>query len=350
MNTFGHNLRLTTFGESHGPALGGIIDGFPAGMTVDFDFLQRQMARRRPGQSELTTSRNEADQVEFLSGLLDGVTTGTPIGFIIRNSNQHSSDYEEMRHTFRPSHADFTYQMRYGLRDHRGGGRASARETAVRVAAGALCLQWLGQQGIEILAYTRQVGPLVMPEMSQISREQVESNAVRCPNEVTAAEMAALIKEVKAQGDTIGGVIALEITGVKPGVGSPHFRRLNQVLASAMFSIPAVKGVEFGMGFEGCAHRGSEMLDPFATDPQGHIVTSSNHSGGIQGGISNGMPITLRIGFKPVATLLREVNTVDDNGRATTLKARGRHDPCVLPRAVPVVEAMAALTLADFLA
>lgn len=349
MNTFGTNLRLTTFGESHGPALGGVIDGFPAGMTVDFDRLNRQMARRRPGQSALTTARSESDQVEFLSGLLDGVTTGTPIGFIIRNSNQHSSDYEEMRHTFRPSHADYTYQMRYGLRDHRGGGRASARETAVRVAAGALCSQWLESKGVSILAYTESVGTIVMDASAPVTPQLIEANPVRCPDPVAAAAMGNLIKAVKADGDTIGGTIRLTVKGVPPGIGSPHFARLNQMLASAMFSIPAVKGVEFGMGFEGCTHRGTEMIDEFYTASDGSAATRTNHSGGIQGGISNGMPIELRIGFKPVATLLREVNTIDDQGRAVTLHARGRHDPCVLPRAVPVVEAMAALTIADAL-
>lgn len=345
MNTIGRNLTLTTFGESHGEAIGGVIDGFPAGVEIDLQKVQRELDRRRPGQSKITTGRQEADRVRVLSGMFEGRTTGTPIGFIIENTNQRSADYEEMRHCFRPSHADFTYQAKYGIRDFRGGGRASARETAARVVGGAFCRQWLALQGIEVSAWTERVGEVAMRRASV----DPESNAVRCPDPEAAEEMIALIERVKAEGDTIGGVIACRISGVPAGVGEPHFDRLNARLGAAMFSIPAVKGVEFGMGFEGCAHRGSEMIDEFAADTDGRIYTRSNHSGGIQGGISNGMDIELRVGFKPVATLLREVNTVTDSGEATTLKARGRHDPCVLPRAVPIVEAMAALTLADLM-
>ena len=349
MNTFGQKITLTTFGESHGAAIGGVIDGFPAGFAVDFDAVQAALDRRRPGQSALTTARREADRVEFLSGIFEGRTTGTPIGFIIRNSDQHSGDYEEMRHTFRPSHADFTYQARYGHRDHRGGGRASARETACRVVAGALCSQWLASRGITVMAYTRQVGKITTSPDIIPTPEAIEANPVRCPDPEAAKKMAELIAKVKSRGDTIGGIIECRITGVPAGLGSPHFDRLNQRLADAMFSIPAVMGVEFGMGFEGWLLLGSEMIDEFAPGPDGQPVTLTNHSGGIQGGISNGMPIEFRVGFKPVATLLRPVQTVTDAGEPTTLTARGRHDPCVLPRAVPVVEAMAALVMANFL-
>lgn len=341
MNTFGKNLTLTTFGESHGPALGGVIDGFPPRVAIDLDRVQAELDRRRPGQSRLTTQRREADRVEILSGMMDGVTLGTPIGFIIRNSDQHSSDYEEMRHVFRPSHADFTYQAKYGIRDHRGGGRASARETAARVVGGAFCRQLLEARGIRVEAWTEQVGPV---RMSAADCDP-ESNPVRCPDSAAAAKMAELIEEVKREGDTVGGIVACRISGLPAGVGEPHFDRLNSRLGAAMLSIPAVKGVEFGMGFEGCLRRGSETVDVFNPD----FTTATNNSGGIQGGISNGMPVELRIAFKPVATLLRDVQTVTDAGEPTTLRARGRHDPCVLPRAVPIVEAMALLTLADLL-
>ncbi|MCM1309830.1 MAG: chorismate synthase [Bacteroides sp.] len=343
MNTFGNKLTLTTFGESHGTALGGVIDGFPAGFPIDMARIQSELDRRRPGQSHITTQRSEPDCVEILSGIFEGRTLGTPIGFIIRNTNQRSADYEEMRSTFRPSHADFTYQAKYGVRDYRGGGRASARETAARVVGGAFCRQWLESRGVEIHASTVQVGDI----RAAVSTADPESNAVRCADPEAAERMIRLIEEVKAAGDTIGGVIECRILGVPAGVGEPLFDRLNSRLGAAMLTIPAVKGVEFGMGFEGCTHRGSEMIDEFTTDPNGRIITLTNNSGGIQGGISNGMPITFRVGFKPVATLLRDVNTVDADGNPTVLHARGRHDACVLPRAVPVVEAMAALTLSD---
>jgi chorismate synthase len=348
MNTFGHNLTLTTFGESHGPAIGGVIDGFPSQFPIDLDRVQAELDRRRPGQSAITTGRNEADRVRILSGIFEGVTTGTPIGFMIENADHHSSDYEEMRHAFRPSHADFTYNARYGVRDHRGGGRSSARETACRVVGGAFARQWLESQGINIVAYTAQVGHIAMDRNAAVTPAAIEANAVRCPDADAAARMIKLIEEVKADGDTIGGYVECVITGMPAGVGSPHADKLHAALAAAMMSIPAAKGFEIGMGFEGCLHRGSEMIDEFYVDAAtGDVRTRTNNSGGIQGGISNGMPITLRVAFKPVATLLRPVATITDSGDATVLKARGRHDPCVLPRAVPVVEAMAALCIAD---
>ena len=348
MNTFGKLFTLTTFGESHGPAIGGVIDGMPARIAVSADFVQAQLDRRRPGQSHITTARKESDTVRILSGMLDGLTTGAPIGFIIENADQHSRDYEEMRHTFRPSHADFTYQAKYGIRDHRGGGRASARETATRVVGGAFARAALEAQGIQVLAWTSRVGDVAMNPMAKVTPELVEANAVRCPDPEAAARMIRLIEEVKAQGDTVGGFIDCLITGVPAGVGEPHFDRLNSRLGEAMLTIPAVKGVEFGMGFEGCCHRGSEMIDTFI-NKEGRITTLSNNSGGIQGGISNGQPIRLRVAFKPVATLLKPVDTVTDTGEETVLQARGRHDPCVLPRAVPVVEAMAAMTVLDMI-
>lgn len=345
MNTFGRNLTLTTFGESHGASIGGVIDGFPAGVAIDLDAVQHELDRRRPGQSRITTSRSEADRVTILSGMMDGTTLGTPIGFVIENANQHSNDYEEMRHAFRPSHADYTYQAKYGIRDYRGGGRASARETAARVVGGAFCRQWLALEGISIEAYTTQVGHISMNQ----AVAHPESNAVRCPDPEAAARMIALIEQVRAEGDTIGGMVECRIKGVPAGVGEPIFDRLNARLGAAMLSIPAVKGVEFGMGFDGCRLRGSEVIDEFYTTADGSVATRTNHSGGIQGGISNGMDIELRVAFKPVATLLRDVHTITDQGQSTTLRARGRHDACVVPRAVPVVEAMAALTVADLL-
>ena len=348
MNSFGTLFRLTSFGESHGAAIGGVVDGMPAGITLDMDFIQAQLNRRRPGQSSLTTARNEADQVELLSGVFEGQTTGQPIGFLVRNTNQHSADYEAMRHTLRPSHADFTYQMKYGLRDHRGGGRSSARETISRVVAGALAMLFLRQKGITIQAYTQQVGSVRLEgSYADYNLALAEQNAVRCPDAETAQRMADLIKEVKAEGDTIGGVIACVIKGCPVGLGEPAFDKLQALLAHAMMSINAAKGFEYGRGFDGLTERGSEQNDLFVPDGRGGITTQTNRSGGIQGGISNGQDIYFRVAFKPVATLLREQATVTDTGEPTTLRARGRHDACVLPRAVPVVEAMAAITLMD---
>ncbi len=345
-NTFGNLFRLTTFGESHGAGIGGVIDGMPAGIEIDTAFVQAELNRRRPGQSRLTTARKEADEVEFLSGIFEGRSTGCPIGFLVRNTNQHSGDYDNMRALYRPSHADFTYTEKYGLRDHRGGGRSSARETIARCVGGALAKLALSQLGITVTAYTSQVGPIALPgTYKDYDLSLTESNPVRCPHPATAERMAALIEEVKAEGDTIGGVITGVITGCPVGLGEPAFGKLHAALGAAMLGINAAKGFEYGMGFEGVAHRGSEMNDLFYND--GGITTRTNHSGGIQGGISNGQDIYFRVAFKPVATLLREQPTVDCEGRETTLTARGRHDACVLPRAVPVVEAMAAMTVLD---
>lgn len=359
MNSFGRIFRLTTFGESHGEAIGGVVDGMPAGINIDLDFIQEELNRRRPGQSNITTSRQEADQVELLSGMFEGKSTGCPIGFIVRNTNQHSQDYENMRCLFRPSHADYTYQEKYGIRDHRGGGRSSARITISRCVGGALAKLVLRQQGISVQAYTSQVGDIALDrDYQRYDLSLTESNAVRCPDPAKAEEMIRLIETVKAEGDTIGGVITCVIKGCPVGLGEPEFGKLHANLGAAMLSINAVKGFEYGEGFAGVTARGSEQNDvfvplasvagPVAGDLQSPAITTvTNHSGGIQGGISNGQDIYFRVAFKPVATILQEQNTVDKEGNATTLKARGRHDPCVLPRAVPVVEAMAAMTVLD---
>ena len=353
-NTFGNVFTLTTFGESHGAAVGGVVDGMPAGIDIDLDFIQSELNRRRPGQSNITTSRQETDEVELLSGVFEGRSTGCPIGFIVRNQNQHSQDYENLRTLFRPSHADFTYYYKYGTRDHRGGGRSSARITLSRVVAGALAKLALRKAGITVQAYTSQVGTIALDrDYSRYDLALAETNAVRCPDPEKAAEMEQLIQTVKAEGDTIGGVITCIVKGCPAGLGEPEFDKLHAVLAHAMMSINAVKGFEYGEGFDGVSQRGSEQNDvflPSSSHPSpltSHPTIATNHSGGIQGGISNGQDIYFRVAFKPVATLLREQETVDMEGNATKFTARGRHDPCVLPRAVPVVEAMAAMTLLD---
>ena len=347
-NSFGNIFRLTSFGESHGAAIGGIIDGMPAGIAIDLDAVQRELDRRRPGQSAIVTARNEKDRVRILSGIFEGVTTGTSIGFIIENESQHSADYGNIKDAFRPSHADYTYTTKYGLRDYRGGGRSSARETAARVVAGAFARQALAQLGIDLYAYTSQVGEIALSRDYRLySRDAIDTNAVRCPDATKAAEMEQLIKQVKGEGDTIGGIITGVITGVPVGLGEPVFGKLHAMLGAAMLSINAVKGFEYGDGFDFATRRGSEVNDAFVTDDAGHVSTATNHSGGIQGGISNGEDIIFRVAFKPVATLLRDVNTIDKDGNSITLKARGRHDPCVLPRAVPIVEAMAAMVILD---
>lgn len=347
-NTFGNIFTLTTFGESHGEAIGGVVDGMPVGIEVDLDFIQSELNRRRPGQSSITTSRQEGDIVELLSGVFEGRTTGCPIGFIVRNTNQHSQDYENMRQMFRPSHADYTYYTKYGNRDYRGGGRSSARITISRVVAGALAKLALRQLGIQINAYTSQVGSICLDrDYKKYDLSLTETNIVRCPDPMKAAEMVQLITQVKAEGDTIGGVITCVVKGCPAGLGEPEFGKLHAALGAAMLSINAVKGFEYGKGFEGAAGRGSEQNDVFVND-YGKIKTLTNHSGGIQGGISNGEDIYFRVAFKPVATLLREQSTVDIDGNPTKLTAKGRHDPCVLPRAVPVVEAMTAMTILDY--
>lgn len=349
MNTVGQLFRVTTFGESHGAAIGGVIDGMPAGVEVDVAFIQGELARRKPGQSALTTSRKEEDEVELLSGIFEGKTTGCPIGFLVRNTNQHSADYENMRNLFRPSHADYTYQQKYGIRDHRGGGRSSARETISRVVGGAFAKLALRQLGISIQAYTQQVGNIVLPgSYRDYDLAKAEENAVRCPDENVAEKMSQLIMEVKAEGDTIGGVIACVIKGCPVGLGEPAFDKLHARLGAAMLGINAVKGFEYGLGFAGACGRGSEQNDVFEPDGKGGISMRTNNSGGIQGGISNGQDIYFRVAFKPVATILTQQETVDLEGNPTTFTARGRHDPCVLPRAVPIVEAMAAMTILDF--
>ncbi len=347
-NSFGNIVRLTSFGESHGKGIGGVVDGFPAGVTVDMAFIQAELDRRRPGQSHVTTGRKESDRVEFLSGIFEGKTTGCPIGFIVWNENQHSADYDNMKEVYRPSHADYTYQMKYGLRDHRGGGRASARETISRVVAGALAKLALRQAGITVTAYTSQVGPVSLDKpYTAYDLSMTEANVVRCPDAVKARQMEELIARVKAEGDTIGGVVTCVVKGCPVGLGEPVFGKLHAALGAAMLSINAAKGFEYGEGFGGVRQKGSQQNDLFCVE-EGRVSTRTNHSGGIQGGISNGQDIYFRVAFKPVATLLKEQRTVGTDGTETTLKARGRHDPCVLPRAVPVVEAMAALTLLDF--
>ena len=347
MNEFGIIYRLTSFGESHGAAVGGVVDGMPAGITIDVDEVQRQLNRRRPGQSAIVTQRNEKDRVRFLSGIFEGVTTGTPIGFVVENEDHHSNDYSNIRDVFRPSHADYTYTSKYGIRDYRGGGRSSARETIARVVAGALAMQALGQIGVTVTAYTSQVGNIALDnDYRHYDLSTIESNDVRCPDADAAARMHELIRQVQADGDTIGGTVTCVVKGVPVGLGEPVFDKLHARLAYAMMSINAAKGFDYGMGFDGVGNRGSQMNDAFiCTD--GHISTTTNRSGGIQGGISNGEDIYFRVAFKPVATLLRDVETIVKDGRATTLHARGRHDPCVLPRAVPIVEAMAAMTIFD---
>jgi len=342
-NTFGNFFKLTTFGESHGEAMGGVIDGCPAGVSIDLDAIENQMMRRRPGQSAIVTQRKEADTVRFLSGIFEGKTTGTPIGFIIENTNQKSADYTHIKDSYRPSHADYTFDKKYGHRDYRGGGRSSARETACRVAAGAIASQLLS--AIAITGYVSSVGDLTLEKPYQeLDFNTVDSNVVRCPDAEMASKMIAKIKEVKKQGDTIGGIITCVIQNVPVGLGEPVFDKLHAQLGKAMLSINAVKGFEFGSGFKGATMNGSEHNDLFNQDG----TTKSNLSGGVQGGISNGMDIYFRVAFKPVATIMQKQQTINSKGEKVEMQGKGRHDPCVVPRAVPIVEAMAALTIADF--
>lgn len=349
MNSFGTVVRLTTFGESHGVAIGGVLDGYPSGIEIDMDFIRAEMRRRRPGQSAVTTSRNESDEVQFLSGIFEGRSTGTPIAFVIANNNSRSNDYDNLRNVYRPSHADYVYDVKYGVRDHRGGGRSSARETAVRVCAGALAKLALRRHGISVTAYTSQVGDVVLGgSYTDYDMAKAESNVVRCPDADTAESMERLILDVKRRGDTVGGVVTCVAQGVPAGLGEPLYDKLSARLAQAMLSINAVKGFEYGSGFASAACYGSQLNDIFC-NRDGRIDTLTNNSGGIQGGISNGQDIYFRVAFKPVATLLMEQPTVTSDGSPTVITARGRHDPCVVPRAVPIVEAMTALVILDFL-
>ena len=341
-NTFGKIFKLTTFGESHGKAIGGIIDGCPAGVSVDFDKIQYEMDRRKPGQSKIVTQRKEPDTVEFLSGIFEGITTGTPIGFMIHNNNQKSKDYEHIKNSYRPSHADFVYDKKYGFRDYRGGGRSSARETAARVVAGSIAKQFMS--GVQFNAFVSGVGELKLKNPHLVNNfSSVESNPVRCPDPKMAKDMEELIKQIRKEGDTVGGMITCVIKNAPIGLGEPVFDKLHAELGKAMLSINAVKGFEYGSGFEGASWRGSKHNDLFNTDG----TTKTNYSGGIQGGISNGMDIYFNVAFKPVATIMQDQETIDRSGNETTMQGKGRHDPCVVPRAVPIVEAMASLVLAD---
>ena len=347
-NTFGRAFRVTSFGESHGPALGVVIDGCPAGLAIDDDYLQAELARRRPGQSAIVTQRREADRAEVLSGVYEGHTTGTPIGIVIRNDDQRTGDYAHLARAYRPSHADYTYDAKYGRRDHRGGGRSSARETAARVAAGAFAKTLLATAGVRVTAFVERVGDIgTEPWPETLEPALIEGNIVRAASPAQAAAMERLILEVRKAGDTVGGTVGCRVTGVPPGWGEPVFDKLHAALGQAMLSINACKGFEYGSGFAGTRLRGSAHNDAFVGDGAGGIATATNHSGGIQGGISNGMPIEFRVGFKPVATIMREQASVDAAGDPALVAGKGRHDPCVLPRAVPIVEAMAALVLAD---
>jgi chorismate synthase len=348
-NSFGKIFKLTSFGESHGTAIGGILDGCPAGLKIDLAFIQNELDRRKPGQSTIVSQRKEEDRVEFLSGIFQGKTTGTPIGFIILNKDAKSKDYDHLKAAFRPSHADFTYEQKYGNRDFRGGGRASARETAVRVIAGAIAKLFLEHSKIKINAYVSSVGEIHLEkEYTEINLKKIEMNAVRCPDEKTANRMIDYIKEIRKQGDTIGGVISCVIKNTPVGLGEPVFDKLHADLGKAMLSINAVKGFEYGSGFYGTLMKGSQHNDIFVKKEK-KIETLSNHSGGIQGGISNGMDIYFRVAFKPVATIMMDQESIDSNSKKMVLKGKGRHDPCVVPRAVPIVEAMSALVLADHL-
>lgn len=347
-NSFGSVFKITTFGESHGRALGVTIDGCPAGITLDMDFIQDELARRKPGQSKITTQRKEPDSFEILSGVFEGKTTGTPLAMVIFNTDQKSKDYSHIADSYRPSHADFTYQEKYGIRDYRGGGRSSARETAARVAAGAVAKLALRQLGIQIHGYVSQAGDIKTSKShTELDFSLTESNIVRCPDLAVADDMISLIDSVRKDGDTIGGVVSCVIKGTPVGLGEPVFDKLHARLGAAMLGINAVKGFEYGSGFEGAKMRGSQHNDLFDSK-DGKVTTRTNLSGGIQGGISNGEDIYFNVAFKPVATIMRDQDSVDIHGEAVTVSGKGRHDPCVVPRAVPIVEAMAALTILDF--
>ncbi|HRK52298.1 MAG TPA: chorismate synthase [Cyclobacteriaceae bacterium] len=348
MNSYGTLFKITTFGESHGPAIGAVIDGCPAGLAIDENFIQSELDRRKPGQSKITTQRKESDTFKILSGVFEGKSTGTPIALVIENQDQRSKDYGHIAEAFRPSHADYTYEAKYGNRDYRGGGRSSARETAARVAAGAIAKLLLQKEKIEISAYVSQVGDIKTPHYTKLNLSNTENNIVRCPDDRIADQMIALIDKVRKQQDTIGGIVTCVIKNTPVGLGEPVFDKLHAELGKAMLSINAVKGFEYGSGFEGTQLKGSEHNDEFYNDG-GKIKTKTNHSGGIQGGISNGEDIYFNVAFKPVATIMKDQASIDKQGNETTVSGKGRHDPCVVPRAVPIVEAMAALVIADFL-
>jgi chorismate synthase len=348
MNSYGTLFKISTFGESHGPAIGVIIDGCPAGLQIDEVFIQFELSRRKPGQSKITTQRKEDDTFKILSGVFEGQSTGAPIALVIENQDQRSKDYSHIQNTFRPSHADYTYETKYGVRDYRGGGRSSARETAARVAAGAVAKLLLKKSGIDINGFVSQVGDLKSPPYTQLDLSKTEDNIVRCPDSATAQKMIALIDQVRLDRDTIGGVVTCVIKNSPVGLGEPVFDKLHAELGKAMLSINAVKGFEYGSGFAGVELRGSQHNDEFVNE-SGRIRTKTNHSGGIQGGISNGEDIYFNVAFKPVATIMQDQRSVDKEGNEATVSGKGRHDPCVVPRAVPIVEAMAALVLADFL-
>ena len=346
-NSFGKIFSITTFGESHGPAIGVILDGCPAGLMIDEAFIQSELDRRRPGQSKITTQRKEPDKFKILSGVFEGKSQGTPIAIIIENEDQRSKDYGHLEDTFRPSHADYTYEAKYGTRDYRGGGRSSARETAARVAAGAIAKLLLRQHGVEIAGYVSQVGEIKSPDYTTLDLSKTDDTIVRCPHPETAEKMIALIDSVRLARDTVGGVVTCIIRNAPVGLGEPVFNKLHAELGSAMLGINAVKGFEYGSGFRGVTLRGSQHNDEFYNEG-GRIRTRTNHSGGIQGGISNGEDIYFNVAFKPVATIMQDQQSVDKEGKETTVSGKGRHDPCVVPRAVPIVEAMAALVMADF--
>jgi len=346
-NSFGKLFRITTFGESHGPGIGVVLDGCPAGLSIDSERIQYQLDRRKPGQSKITSQRGEPDEFQFLSGVFEGKSTGTPLTLFIWNKDARSKDYSHIAEKFRPSHADFTYQEKYGIRDYRGGGRSSARETAARVAAGAIAMQMLSEYGIEIQSYVSQVGEITLDvPYQQLDLKKIDDNIVRCPHPEAAQNMIDLIEATRKSGDSIGGVVTGVLTGVPVGLGEPVFDKLHAQLGNAMLGINAVKGFEYGSGFEGVKMRGSEHNDRF--EKQGDkVVTRTNYSGGIQGGISNGQDIYFNVAFKPVATIMKDQDSVDQSGQPTVIKGKGRHDPCVVPRAVPIVDAMAALVLMD---
>ena len=348
-NSFGKVFRITTFGESHGTAVGVVIDGCPAGLEINEEFIQLELDRRKPGQSKITTQRKEEDKIQVLSGIFEGKSTGVPIALAVWNADAKSKDYSHIADKFRPSHADYTYQEKYGLRDYRGGGRSSARETLARVAAGAIAKLYLAQLGVKINAYVSQVGPIKLEkDYKQLDLSKTEDNIVRCPDEGLAEKMIEFIDETRMNRDTVGGVVSCVIEGTPVGLGEPAFDKLHAELGKAMLSINAVKGFEYGSGFAGVELYGSQHNDVFYTDKAGKVRTKTNHSGGIQGGISNGEDIYFRVAFKPVATLMQDQESINDKGEFVTLSGKGRHDPCVVPRAVPIVEAMAALVIADF--